>query len=274
MKPRILVLAMALAIAPFTMVLAPANAATVSGHPWISFEAAVNNLYQADAPAAQWGWNNTSSLVTCDGAVSPCTPDGLAAPSADRFTSEATFAADVGSIPSSIKYVVYDIEDGNGTPTGESQQAATYMKDFNQIAVTHGLIPVITPALDNGNDAVWCPKNSGETNWQWSIRCNLWGHSVAGSQGLGNSVIQGQTLTTDLANYDTLWSQGSQEILNWFGSPKAKPWDEISTNYGTASQEEAAAQSIPSTTGLYYSFTSSGVSTADTVMKDLQAAGW
>ncbi len=250
----------------------PAPAASTSNHPWISFEAAVNNLYQASHSSAQWAWNNTSSLVTCS-SLSPCVPDGLAAASAYRFTSEATFASQVASVPAGAK-VLYDIEEGNGTPANEAASPDSFMKLFNQTAVAHGLHPVITPALDLGNVATDCAKQSGEANWQWSVRCNLWGHSVAGSQGQANSIIQGQTLTTNLANYDSLWSQGSAEILAWFSSPKAKPGDELSGNYGTAAQQTAAAQSIPSAYDMYFSFSSTQTSDVITVFASLQSSGW
>ncbi len=249
----------------------PASASATSNHPWISFSAAVNNIYNSDAGAAQWAWGNPASLVTCS-TLSPCVPDGLPAASAYRFTSEVTFAADVGSVPAGAT-VLYDIEEGNGTPPAEAASPRMYMKLFNQVAVANGLHPVITPALDLGNVATDCAKTSGQSNWQWSIGpCNLWGHAAAGSKGDVNVILQGQTLTTNLSEYDQLWSTGSQEVLSWFST--AKPGDELSTNYGTAAQETAAAQSIPSAYDLYYSVSGATVTTADTVLGNLQAAGW
>jgi hypothetical protein len=251
----------------------PSKAATTSGRPWVTFSQAWHNEFLANPGLAQWAAGNPVSLSTCNGTASPCTPDNLPALSADRFTSEATAAQALSAGQVNTKYVVYDIEDGNGTPANESASPDAFMKLFNQAVVAAGKIPVITPGLDLGNVAQDCKKTSGQTNEQWSIGpCNLWGHSVAGSKGLGYSILQTQTETTNLPVFDQLFNTGAQEIHSWFSTAKAG--DEISTNYGTAAQEEAAVKSEPSTAITYYSFSSTTTGTVSAVWSNLQSSGW
>jgi hypothetical protein len=206
-----------------------------------------------------------------------CVPDGLLASNAMRYASEVQFASDITNHVfnfSVYKYVVYDPESGNGTPLAEAQQPEQYMKAFNTLAVANGLIPVVTPARDLGNTDLFCPKLTGEGLDAWSIRCNIWGRAAAGSGGKANVVVQTQADTTNLTAFDSLYNSASAEILAWFANTKAKPWGEISTTYGTAAQEEAAAESIPGTTGLDYSFTSTGVPEATTVLAALESMNW
>lgn len=277
MIPRLIGVLSAALLACFGLVATASASSNPSNHGWITFQAAEHAAYGLNAAQTQWAFNSAApgTGVTCDASQSltnACITDNITGQNILRFTSEATFAADVGKINKSVfKYVLYDIEDGNGTPLNEAKQPRQFMSSFNQVAANNGFIPVITPARDLGNVALDCAKHSGENLDAWSLRCTLWGHAAVNMPTGGIVVIQSQVDTPNLTAFKNLVSGGLSEIAQ---HPAATGWDEISTTYGTDAQRVTALESEPSVGGSYFSYSTGLAGNAITDWADLQAANW
>jgi hypothetical protein len=152
----------------------------------------------------------------------------------------------------------------------EQQNPAKYLGLFAALAHQHGYKVIETPARDLGNVATTCPLNTpaGENLDQWYIRCKI----AAAAAAADIYVLQDQVNTTNVTEYDWLFSQARAQATA--ARPAVQVDAEVSTNYGTADQMAAAAQSVPSASGFYLSTTTAGISQAGQFLQKMQAAGY
>ena len=255
---RAVLLAAVLAV---TFVAAPATAspAQPGGLDWVVTAWNMHLLDQADPSAA--AFFGAGSFGTQSDPTSATYPakDGLGAAPVLVYDSFARFSADVaaGAIIYPYRWVLYDPEAWNATPTAEQQDPGTYLRQFAQLAHARGYQVIEAPARDLGNAATTCAKQQGESNDQWYVRCQIAGQAAAYADVV---VVQDQVNTTNLPEYDWLFGQAQAQAQA--ANPYALVDAEVSTNYGTPAQMAAAAQSVPAA-GFYVSMTSNAVSAAD-----------
>ena len=77
--------------------------------------------------------------------------------------------------------------------------------------------------------------------------------------------------TTNLTEFDYLFNTTRNQALA--ANPQVQVDAEVSTNYGTADQMAAAAQSV-SADGYYINATTPAISQADQFLQEMQAAGY
>jgi len=248
-----------------------ASAATAPRN-WIGTGWNVHLTYQADPATTKHFFNAATSFGTgTAGASSPVT-DGFSTSAVLYYSSYAQFQSDInsGAITYPYKWVMYDPEGWANTPVAEQQNPAKYLGLFASLAHQHGYKVIETPARDLGNVATACPLNTqtGENLDQWYIRCKIASAAAAADV----FVVQDQVNTTNTAEYDWLFNQARSQAVAANSAVQVDA--EVSTNYGTADQMAAAAQSVPSASGFYLSTTSTGITQTDQFLQKMQAAGY
>jgi hypothetical protein len=248
-----------------------AGAATAPRN-WIGTGWNVHLAYQADAATTKHFFNAATSFGTGpSNDVSPVT-DGFSTSATMYYSSYAQFQSDLntGDITYPYKWVMYDPEGWAQTPAAEQQDPVKYLGLFATLAHQHGYKVIETPARDLGNVATVCPVNTktGENLDQWYIRCKI----AAAAAAADVYVLQDQVNTTNVTEYDWLFSQARAQAVA--ANPSVQVDAEVSTNYGTADQMAAAAQSVPKASGFYLSTTSAGIAQTDQFLQQMQAAGY
>lgn len=161
---------------------------------WLMTSDHLSALYAQDPQTATWFFNTPNSFSMGDAVT------GLNATVVKGYKSYSAFAGDVANnqIPASVKWVQYDNESWNLTPTVEAQHPAKYMQEFAQLAHQHGLKVIETPARDlmvvSGAD---CRSQSGETSEAAYIRCGI----AADAQYADIYEIQAQALQPSVTAY-------------------------------------------------------------------------
>jgi hypothetical protein len=121
----------------------------------------------------------------------------IGAPVALSWSSERRFAHDVanGSIPSSVRIVLYDPEGWLATPPMERRSPVPAMLAFGAVARAHGYLPVITPhpSLMQVQGAT-CAAMTGETIEAAYLRCGI---QAAAARAADIVEVQAQFLETD-----------------------------------------------------------------------------
>lgn len=239
---------------------------------WIGTGWNVHLAYQADPATTRHFFSAATSFGTGPSAAASPVTDGLSASAALYYSSYAQFQSDLasGAITYPYKWVMYDPEGWAQTPAAEQQNPAKYLGLFAALAHQHGYKVIETPARDLGNVATTCPLNTqtGENLDQWYIRCKI----AAAAAAADIYVLQDQVNTTNVTEYGWLFSQARAQATAANSAVQVDA--EVSTNYGTADQMAAAAQSVPAASGFYLSTTTAGISQADQFLQKMQAAGY
>jgi hypothetical protein len=260
--------ALAVAAAAAAFGAAPASAGV---HNWVMTGWNIHLTDQLDPATASHFFNASTSYGTGPNATLDPVNDGFSASAAMVYTSYAQFAADLqnGALSPSYKWVMYDPEMWSQTPVNEQQNPALYMKLFGQLAHASGYDVIEAPARDLAQvPGSACPELPGENLDHWFVRCNVAGAAAAYSDVF---VLQDQVNTTNLAEFDSFFSATHSQALA--ANPQIQMDAEVSTNYGTAGQMAAAAQSV-SADGYYINATTPTIAQADQFLQEMQAAGY
>ena len=113
-----------------------------------------------------------------------------------------------------------------------------------------------------------CPELPGENLDHWFVRCSIAGAAAAYSDVV---VLQDQVNTTNLTEFDSFFNATHSQALA--ANPQIQMDAEVSTNYGTADQMAAAAQSV-NADGYYLNATTPTIAQADQFLQEMQAAGY
>jgi hypothetical protein len=251
-----------------TLGAAPASASTGN---WIMTGWNVHLINQSDPATASHFFNTTNSYGTGPNAATSPISDGFADSGVLLYTSYAQFASDVANhaISSGYQWVMYDPEMWSSTPLNEQQNPAQYLQMFGQLAHANGYKVIESPARDLASvPGAACPMQPGDNLDRWFIRCNIAGAAAANADIV---VIQDQVNTTNLTEFGNLYNTTRNQARA--ANPQIVVDVELSTNYGTADQEAAAAQSI-NADGYYISATQTTLSQADRFLQEMQAAGY
>jgi hypothetical protein len=198
----------------------------------------------------------------------------------DRFTSYKTFKSDVSKIDKTVfQYVMYDNENWSYTPVIEQEYPATYMARFASLAHSHGFHVIFEPARDLAAVDLECPRQSGWNYNQWYVNCKIAQHAGADSTAGDELWVQNQALSTDLSGDNSSYNYLFDNACSQARSVRAglAVLAELSSNYGTVSQDYAAAQNVLNytacpATGEY--FTSLSASWFSGVLTHLQNGGY
>jgi hypothetical protein len=261
------VLAAAAAAATFGAA-APASA---SVHNWVMTGWNIHQINQLDPATASSLFNTNTSYGTGPNSTGNPISDGFSANGVLVYTSYAQFASDLqnGAISPNYKWVQYDPEMWAQTPVNEQQNPALYMRLFGQLAHANGYNVVEVPARDLAQvPGSACPQLPGENLDHWFVRCNIAGAAAAYADVF---VLQDQVNTTNLTEFDYLYNTTRSQALA--ANPRVVVDAEVSTNYGTADQMAAAAQSVTAD-GYYINATTPSISQADQFLQEMQAAGY
>ena len=264
------------------LLAASVQAGAQTSHSWASYDSAAASLYSYNRSIARWAFNPATSYLDASndiGTTNP-NPDGLTAAPVDRFTSYTTFGSDVPKIDKSIfKYVMYDNENWKYTPAIEQEYPATYMAKFASLAHSHGFHVIFEPARDLAAVDLQCPRQNGWNDDQWYVNCKIAQHAGADSTAGDELWVQNQALSTDLtgnnSSYNYLFDNACIQARGALAGMGVLA--ELSSNYGTMSQDYAAAQNVLNytacpATGEY--FTSLSASWLSGVLTDLKNGGY
>jgi hypothetical protein len=249
-----------------------AGAATTPARNWIGTGWNVHLAYQADPATASHFFSAATSFGTGPSSTASPVTDSLSASATLYYSSYAQFSADLssGAITYPYKWVMYDPEGWANTPLAEQQNPVRYLGLFASLAHSKGYKVIETPARDLGNVATVCPLNTatGENLDQWYIRCKI----AAAAAAADVYVLQDQVNTTSITEYQWLFTQARAQALAANSAVKVDA--EISTNYGTADQMAAAAQSVPTASGFYLSTTTAAITQTTQFLQKMQTAGY
>jgi hypothetical protein len=263
------ILAAGTALAAMTVTgQSPASAAT---HNWIATGWNIHLLAQANPATATHFFNVPSSYGVGANLTASSIPAGFATTPVLQYTSYAQFASDVQAraITYPYRWILYDPEDWSQTPLNEQQDPGTYLRLFAQLAHVHGYQVIEAPARNLGLVAgSACPKLSTETLDQWYVRCNIAGITAAYSDIY---LLQDEANTANLNEYDWLFSQALAQASTT--NPLITMDSEVSTNFGTAAQMTAAAQSV-NADGFYVGIPDGAVNQATQFFQNMQIAGY
>jgi hypothetical protein len=258
------------------------QAGAQTSHSWVTYDGAAASLYSYNPSIAQWAFNPPTSYLDASndtGTTNP-NPDGLTATPVDRFTSYSTFKSDVSKIDKSIfQYVMYDNEKWKYTPAIEREHPARYMAEFASLAHSHGFHVIFEPARDLAAVDMECPQQSGWNYNQWYVNCKIAQEAGADSKAGDELWVQNQALSTDLSgdnsSYNYLFDNACTQARGALAGVAVLA--ELSSNYGTVTQDNAAAQNVLNyttcpATGEY--FTSLSASWFSGVLTDLKDEGY
>jgi hypothetical protein len=259
------------AVAAATATFGAAAPASASVHNWVMTGWNIHLTDQMDPATTGHFFNTNTSYGTGPNSASNPISDGFSTSAVLNYTSYAQFAADIqnGAISPSYKWVQYDPEMWSQTPVNEQQNPALYMKLFGQLAHANGFSVVAAPARDLAQvPGAACPQIQGENLDHWFVRCDIAGSAAAYADVF---VVQDQVNTTNLTEFDYLYNTTRGQALA--ANPQIQVDAELSTNYGTADQMAAAAQSV-SADGYYINATSASIPQADQFFQEMQTAGY
>jgi hypothetical protein len=260
--------AVAVAAAAMFGVAAPASA---SVHNWVMTGWNIHQVNQLDPATASHFFNTNTSYGTGPNSTGNPISDGFSTNGVLVYTSYAQFASDLqnGAISPTYRWVQYDPEMWAQTPVNEQQNPALYMKLFGQLAHANGYNVIEVPARDLAQvPGSACPQLPGENLDHWFVRCNVAGAAAAYADVF---VLQDQVNTTNLTEFDYLFNTTRGQAVA--ANPQVVVDAEVSTNYGTADQMAAAAESV-SADGYYINATTPTISQADQFLQEMQAAGY
>lgn len=164
------------------------NVAT--GRRWLIAQSSLTRLRSLDPALAQHYFDSPVTFVL---GAPPKTWIGIRT---ESFTSEAAFAAAAssGRLASGVRAVVYDNEAWSFTPAVEQRSPASYEQAFAIVAHRHGLLAIMSPALD----LVGVLHCSGASVQARYLSCGL----AASAARAGDVVdIQAQRLESNPAAY-------------------------------------------------------------------------
>jgi hypothetical protein len=249
-----------------------AGASTAPARNWIGTGWNVHLAYQADPATTKHFFSAATSFGTGPSSAASPVTDGFSASAAMYYSSYAQFQSDLssGAITYPYKWVMYDPEGWAGTPAAEQHSPVKYLGLFARLAHAKGYKVIATPARDLGNVATTCPlrTKTGESLDQWYIRCKI----AAAAAAADVYVVQDQVNTTSITRYQSLFNQARAQAIAV--NPAVQVDAEVSTNYGTATQMAAAAQSVPSASGFYLSTTTAGITQTTQFLQKMQTAGY
>jgi hypothetical protein len=260
--------ALAVAAAAATFGAAPASA---SVHNWVMTGWNIHLTDQMDPATASHFFNTNTSYGTGPSSTVNPVNDGFSTNAALVYTSYAQFESDLqnGAISTGYKWVLYDPEMWSQTPVNEQQNPALYLKLFGQLAHANGYNVIEAPARDLAQvPGSSCPELPGENLDHWFVRCNVAGAAAAYSDVF---VLQDQVNTTNVTEFDSFFNATHSQALA--ANPQIQMDAEVSTNYGTADQMAAAAQSV-NADGYYINATTPTIAQADQFLQEMQAAGY
>jgi hypothetical protein len=155
---------------------------------WIGTATTLGTLARIDPDAAGGLFGAPRSIIL---------GEPVGAPIALSWASERLFAQDVadGSIPASVRIVLYDPEGWLATSPVERRAPIPAMLDFGALARAHGYVPVITPhpSLMQVPGAT-CGQMLGETIQGAYLRCGV---EAAAARAADIVEVQAQFLETD-----------------------------------------------------------------------------
>lgn len=249
---------LAAVVTSLTLGFAPASARAesviaLSPHNIVQEGTTAKDFARADPATARYFFDQASAFTTNGSKpFAPTTP-------VTRYASLAAYLA-APSAPGT--WVLYDIEDGNGTPAADSANPESAIGRF--LATAHGRAEhaIVTPAFDLGNADTHCKKAShGGTNVKWFAQCDI---AIDSVQDGGNLVVQTQSLT-GTTEFDTAFraARNSADGVAGHGFVDL----EVSKNHGTAAEAVTDITNIG--TGGY-----GGIYMQDTDADAGSASGW
>ena len=153
----------------------------------------------------------------------------IGAPLAVSWSSERRFARDVadGSIPSSVRIVLYDPEGWLATPPIERRSPVPAMLAFGALARANGYLPVITPhpSLMQVPGAT-CSAMAGEAIEAAYLRCGIQG---AAARAADIVEVQAQFLETDHDAYERFVADAAAQAR--LANPSVQVISGISTTF-------------------------------------------
>jgi hypothetical protein len=279
---RKLVIILALPLATAALLAASPQADAKTSRSWASYDSAAASVHSYNASIAEWAFDSSTSYLDASndtGTTNP-NPDGLTATPVDRFTSYTTFKSDVTKIDKSIfKYVMYDNENWSYTPTIEQEYPVKYMKKFASLAHSHGFHVIFEPARDLAAVDRECPRHTSWNYTQWYVNCKIAQHAGADARAGDELWVQNQALSTDLSgdhnSYNYMFDKACTQARRARAGMGVLA--ELSSNYGTVSQDYEAAHKVLNhttcpATGEY--FTSMSASWFSGVLTDLKNGGY
>jgi hypothetical protein len=265
------VAAATLAVAAAAATFGAAAPASAGVHNWVMTGWNIHQIDQFDPATASNLFNTNTSYGTGPNSTGNPISDGFSTNGVLVYASYAQFASDLqnGAISANYKWVQYDPEMWAQTPLNEQQNPALYMKLFGQLAHANGYNVIEVPARDLAQvPGSACPQLPGENLDHWFVRCDVAGAAAAYADIF---VLQDQVNTTNLTEFDYLYNTTRSQALA--ANPQVQVDAEVSTNYGTADQMAAAAQSV-SADGYYINATTLAIGQADQFLLQMRAAGY
>jgi len=163
----------------------------------------------------------------------------VGAPVALSWPSERRFAHDVadGSVPSSVRIVLYDPEGWLATPPAERRAPVPAMLAFGALARANGYLPVITPhpSLMQVPGAT-CGEMPAESIEAAYLRCGI---QAAAARAADIVEVQAQSLETDPAAYERFVTDASAQAR--LANPGVEVISGISTTFTEDPQVLVAA---------------------------------
>ena len=252
-----------------TLGTAAASAATNTN--WIMTGWNIQQLESLSPATTNHFFNTPNSYATGPQASTSPVPTGYADSGVLVYNSYEQFASDIANhaISPSYSWVMYDPEYWSATPLNEQQNPALYMQEFAQLAHANGLKVIETPGRDLGLvPGSACPQAPGESLDQWYLHCNIAGSAAADADIV---VVQDQVNTLDPAEFDHLYT--AAEAQAQAANPQAVVDAEISTTYGTATQEATAAESAGAQ-GIYVNATTQDLTKTRAFLHLMLEAGY
>lgn len=252
-------------------------APTATSHNWIENAYTTHVLNGSYPTNAGYFYNRAGSYGTGSSTSANPILDGFATTPVLRYTSEAQFASDLagGVIPNTTwpagSWVEYDNEQWADTPVAEQQAPDQYMEAFGTAAHGAGFKVFMTPARDLGNVDTECPKNAGEDNNGWYLRCDIAKWAVVNGDGV---VVQDQANTLTATTYQSLFNGAYTDAQA--GNVNAWVDSELSDGYGTPAQAYAAGNALNRTkcAGFFVHVANSDLSWEDQTLTQFKNGGW
>jgi hypothetical protein len=187
---------------------------------WIATATTRGTLARLDSDAAAGLFGAPQSITL---------GEPIGAPGALSWSSERRFARDVadGSIPSSVRIVLYDPEGWLATPPMERRSPILAMLAFGALARAKGYLPVITPhpSLMQVHGAT-CAEMAGETIEAAYLRCGI---QAAAARAADIVEVQAQFLETDPDAYERFVSDAAAQAR--LANPGVQVISGISTSF-------------------------------------------